>query len=307
MKTLCKNNLLELVEITSKPTHYKNMKKIDVSKFGKGAVIIPLTRKDYRLELATAVPLPIKFSLKDKVGKVKNQNGSGSCVGQAFAYYAEVINNIETKEKVELSARDIYSLIYQPESGAWLKDGASKICNSGVVLEKDAVSYDNGNPPSEQFMRNRNDITDEEIENGKTYIALKYLTFDWGNIESYKQAIVQGNGCVTAVESNNICFANAEVLVPDNKSQVDWAHAIYLIGYDDNKRVFEFVNSWGEQWGDNGFGYLPYDYITKGYASNPLTLIDVKNETYIKLTSQIKNIMELIIKALKDKITKLTK
>jgi hypothetical protein len=31
------------------------------------------------------------------------------------------------------------------------------------------------------------------------------------------------------------------------------------IGYDDSTAHFKFVNSWGADWGDNGFGYLPYE------------------------------------------------
>ncbi len=38
-------------------------------------------------------------------------------------------------------------------------------------------------------------------------------------------------------------------------------HAIVLVGYDDKTQMFKFRNSWG-MWGDKGYGYLPYDYIT---------------------------------------------
>lgn len=38
-------------------------------------------------------------------------------------------------------------------------------------------------------------------------------------------------------------------------------HAIPIIGYDDNTRLFLFQNSWGVRWGDRGYGYLPYSYM----------------------------------------------
>ena len=38
-------------------------------------------------------------------------------------------------------------------------------------------------------------------------------------------------------------------------------HAIVIVGYDEEKRLFTFRNSWGEDWGDKGYGYLPYDYV----------------------------------------------
>ncbi|MFC1567679.1 hypothetical protein ACFL3K_00550 [Pseudomonadota bacterium] len=43
---------------------------------------------------------------------------------------------------------------------------------------------------------------------------------------------------------------------------IDGWHAIAIHGFDDQTRRFEFKNSWGKWWGNNGFGTIPYDYIT---------------------------------------------
>ncbi|MBD2325422.1 C1 family peptidase [Alkalinema sp. FACHB-956] len=65
-------------------------------------------------------------------------------------------------------------------------------------------------------------------------------------------------------------------------------HAALAIGYDDNHTVpnhspgaIYFKNSWGKDWGDKGFGWLPYDYILKATEQNQLcsdwwTLLDAK-------------------------------
>lgn len=34
------------------------------------------------------------------------------------------------------------------------------------------------------------------------------------------------------------------------------------VGYDDQEEVFIIRNSWGEDWGDNGYCYIPYAYMT---------------------------------------------
>lgn len=39
-------------------------------------------------------------------------------------------------------------------------------------------------------------------------------------------------------------------------------HAILFVGYNDNTRMLKFRNSYGSGWGDRGYGYLPYDYVT---------------------------------------------
>jgi GNAT superfamily N-acetyltransferase len=37
------------------------------------------------------------------------------------------------------------------------------------------------------------------------------------------------------------------------------SHMVVLHGYDDSKRTFRFWNSWGKDWGDQGFGYISYE------------------------------------------------
>ena len=278
---------------------------MDIKSFGKGGLIKPLARRDYRFELlATAGELPAKFELVFD-GKIKNQDGSGSCVSQATSYYAEMLNFIETGVWTELSARDLYSQCRIDPMGSYIKDNMSVMQKSGIALEADAPSYDQGNPPSEDYMKRRDDITPEETEKGKDYLILKYLTWDNKNIDYYKRAIIQGNGMVAVSWGNNICWASGDIQLPSYKSQMVWKHGIYFIGYDDSKKVFKFINSWGTEWGYGGYGYLPYKYVELGYVTNPMTMVDVPNDTYVKLTSQVKNLLEQIIKMLQDKINKL--
>lgn len=35
-------------------------------------------------------------------------------------------------------------------------------------------------------------------------------------------------------------------------------HAILITGYDDNRAVFKFINSYGSNWGNKGYGYISY-------------------------------------------------
>ena len=39
-------------------------------------------------------------------------------------------------------------------------------------------------------------------------------------------------------------------------------HAVAVTGYDDRSRRFLIRNSMGPRWGDEGYGYLPYEYLT---------------------------------------------
>jgi C1A family cysteine protease len=39
------------------------------------------------------------------------------------------------------------------------------------------------------------------------------------------------------------------------------------VGYDHLKRQVIFRNSWGQAWGDRGYGYLPYQFLMSATLS----------------------------------------
>lgn len=53
-------------------------------------------------------------------------------------------------------------------------------------------------------------------------------------------------------------------------------HAILIVGYDDNKNAFKFMNSWGKNWGNNGYGWISYGLVKS-----------VVREAYIIKSSQM--------------------
>ena len=51
------------------------------------------------------------------------------------------------------------------------------------------------------------------------------------------------------------------VPIPSSSDQYLGGHEVLCVGYDDQQRYFIIQNSWGTTWGDQGFAYLPYDYV----------------------------------------------
>ncbi|MBM3297609.1 MAG: C1 family peptidase, partial [Candidatus Aminicenantes bacterium] len=41
------------------------------------------------------------------------------------------------------------------------------------------------------------------------------------------------------------------------------AHAMVVVGYDDDKSAFKIMNSWGLEWGDDGFGWIDYAHFRR--------------------------------------------
>jgi len=270
---------------------------VNILEKGKGCLIKEPSITDYRLEVmpVKATVLPTSYSVEDKLSSQKDQGASSSCVGQGFAYYLEVLNKIETGNNVELSARDNYSKIFLSGGGAYLVDACKKIKNQGCVIEKDATSYENGAEPSEKFMRTRDDITSSEQDNGMTFLAKSYFTMS-STVANIKRAIYEGNGCCVACTGDNAGWQTADIQLPKSN---DWGHCVFLTGYDDTTKKFKFKNSWGKEWRDNGSGYLPYEYVEKGFVSNAYVLVDASNSYYTSLLSIIENLKNKIKELLK--------
>ena len=55
--------------------------------------------------------------------------------------------------------------------------------------------------------------------------------------------------------------------VPTRRDRFVGGHAVLCVGYDRTRRVFIIRNSWGPGWGDHGYGYLPYRFITSSALS----------------------------------------
>lgn len=49
--------------------------------------------------------------------------------------------------------------------------------------------------------------------------------------------------------------------IPSHNNNDSIKHSILLVGYDDSERIIYFQNSYGEEWGNKGFGRISYDYI----------------------------------------------
>jgi len=89
---------------------------------------------------------------------------------------------------------------------------------------------------------------------------------------------------------NSISQANThgEIPYPCSGEKVEGGHAVMAVGYDDNMKIKNsncdnettgallIRNSWGTEWGDKGYGWIPYDYVLGGIATDWWALI--KNE-----------------------------
>jgi C1A family cysteine protease len=58
--------------------------------------------------------------------------------------------------------------------------------------------------------------------------------------------------------------------MPQSEDQILGGHAVQACGYNDEEKVIIVRNSWGEEWGDEGYFYMPYDYICDPFLASDM-------------------------------------
>jgi hypothetical protein len=98
---------------------------------------------------------------------------------------------------------------------------------------------------------------------------LGFMLIDPLTVENLKLALASEMPVVVGVnvDGNFDRHVGAEVLAEYDREEVrrlhdegqGTGHAICVVGYDDAKRAFRVINSWGTLWGDMGYAWVDYD------------------------------------------------
>jgi GNAT superfamily N-acetyltransferase len=80
-------------------------------------------------------------------------------------------------------------------------------------------------------------------------------------VEECKRTLAYCGPVLASFEITNEWFTAPQGVIPAPSPGTQYiaAHSVLLVGYDDTKNQFKFMNSWGADWGDSGFGFLPYN------------------------------------------------
>jgi hypothetical protein len=83
-------------------------------------------------------------------------------------------------------------------------------------------------------------------------------------VQNIKLLISQNQPVIVGLEVNET-FKKGELEIWQGCQSSDktFQHAVCIIGYNDEQKYFEIVNSWGTKWADNGFCRISYDAMIK--------------------------------------------
>jgi C1A family cysteine protease len=228
--------------------------------------------------------MPSKVSLRKYCPPIQNQGSQGSCVGWASSYAARTILHSRATglppTRAAFSPASLYNQIKLPNcQGAYIHNAMDVMQTKGVL-------------PWNEFGYNENDCN-RQLSRDQYAMASKFTTRGfqrlWDkparsdvDVEAIKQNLAQGAPVVIGMMVGNTFMQGMQGRADYRPSRGDYnmrgfgGHAMCVVGYDDTRNggSFEIMNSWGKQWGENGYGWVRYDdfrhFTKEAYGLYPM-------------------------------------
>lgn len=205
---------------------------------------------------------------------IKNQGQSGSCGGQAESYLGESIGALNLKSFEEKSAKFTYAPVAAPGGGSSGDELANRSENVGWGSEALTPSYQNGQPPTEAFMEQVQDITPDATQHASIDRAISNALVNV-DIDSIAQAVRDNGGVRIGIAGSNNGTWLSEFPQHPNTGDTLWYHWVDICKAQmiNGKKMIGFPNSWGTAAGNQGWQWLDENYVNTTYIFEARTYV----------------------------------
>jgi C1A family cysteine protease len=250
---------------------------------GTAKVAEVLTQSKALKRIATKLGTPV--DLRRWCSPVEDQGDIGSCTANAGVALLEYFQRRATGKHLDASRLFLYKttrnlLGWTGDDGAFLRTTMKAMVLFGI-------------PPEEYWQYEKARLNEEPpafcYAFAQNYRSIIYYRLDPPGtppddiLANVRKCLSSGLpamfGFTVYSSMPGVGDKAADIPFPGDKDSCEGGHAVVAVGYDDSRRIGKCTgallirNSWGSEWGDHGYGWLPYDYVTRGLADDFWTLL----------------------------------
>lgn len=218
---------------------------------------------------AKAVVKKADVDLRAGCAPIYNQGSLGSCTANAIGAMFQFVDQKMSGDSFIPSRLFIYyneremegSVPY--DAGAYIRDGIKSVNKQGVC-------------PETMWPYNVKDFTKQPTQQcyatALNHQTITYMRVD-RSISEMQTCLMEGYPFVfgfTVYESFHSSQVSQTGIVPLPKKneKVLGGHAVMAVGYDKKKKLMLVRNSWGKNWGLEGYFWLPFEFFTNSGLSS---------------------------------------
>lgn len=215
--------------------------------------------RDLIYKVGATEHLPDSINLQCYMPEVYDQATIGSCTSQAIA---GTIQSIQKREKLPLVMPSRLFIYYNErkmegtinrDAGAYIRDGFKIIQSTGYPAEElwpyDVTKFMDEPGLDVYRMAAFHTGTYESVD--QTSRAIEHclasgfpITFGFKVYDNFEGDEIRSTG-ILGMPTGNLLGG----------------HAVVCVGYDRTKQMFLVRNSWGADWGQKGYFWMPYAYM----------------------------------------------
>lgn len=244
-------------------------------------------RRKARISRPPGTPLPESIDLRKWCSPVEDQGRLGSCTAHAGVGIIEYYERKSFGRHIDASRLFLYKVTRnlmktRGDTGAYLRTTIGAMVLFGVPPEEfwpytDSVQDFDREPPAFCYSFAQN------------YKTIKYYRHDPHSadaeaiLERIKTYLTAGHPAMfgfTVYSSIEQASETGQIPFPSPRDRIEGGHAVMAVGYDDKIKIKNrydshpttgallIRNSWGKSWGEEGYGWLPYEYVRRGLAED---------------------------------------